>query len=77
MSAKIVKTYQMTDEDKRYFSEMFGKIMIWMIEKRSIGYMANELNLLPYQVEYNIDEALYTLRNQVGRWRYFKMLFIK
>lgn len=77
MSAKIVKTYQMTDEDKRYFSEMFGKIMIWMIEKRGIGYMANELNLLPYQVEYNIDEALYTLRNQVGRWRYFKMLFIK
>ena len=77
MSTKFVKTYQMTKEDVRCFSEMFGKIMMWIIEKRSIGYMANELNLLPYQVEYNIDEALYALRNQVGRWRYFKMLFIK
>lgn len=77
MSTKFVKTCEMTKEDKRAVSEMTGKIMLWMLEKRSVGYMADKLNIDPWHVEKNIDETLYTLRNQVGRWRYFKMLFIK
>lgn len=77
MSTKFVKTCQMTKEDRRKVSEMTGKIMLWMLEKRSVGYMADKLKIDPWYVEKNIDETLYTLRNQVGRWRYFKMLFIK
>lgn len=77
MSAIFVKTCEMTKEDRREISEMTGKIMLWMLEKRSVGYMADKLKMDPYMVEKNIDETLYTLRNQVGRWRYFKMLFVK
>ena len=77
MSTKFVKTCELTKEDKREISEMTGKIMLWMLEKRSVGYMADKLKIDPWHVEKNIDETLYTLRNQVGRWRYFKMLFVK
>lgn len=77
MSAIFVKTCEMTKEDRHEISEMTGKIMLWMLEKRSVGYMADKLKMDPYMVEKNIDETLYTLRNQVGRWRYFKMLFVK
>lgn len=73
----LKKYFEMTEEDKRRFSEMCGKTMLWILERRSIGYMSEKLNLHPYQVEHNIDEMLYELRKQVGWKRYIKTLFRK
>ena len=71
------RTFELTEEEKHKVSEITGNIMLWILEGRSIGYMSEKLNLPPWQVNYNIDETLYTLRKQVGRRRFFKILFIK
>lgn len=71
------RTFALTEEEKRKVSEMTGKIMLWMLEGRSRVYMAENLKLDPWMIEANIDETLYTLRKNVGRWRYLKMLFVK
>ena len=71
------KTFALSEEEKLKVAEMTGKIMLWILEGRSVKQMADNLNLTPQQVEYNIDETLYTLRKQVGRWRYLKMFFKK
>ena len=67
--------YLMNEEDKHEVSEMTGKIMLWILEGRSTVYMAENLKLDLWQVEYNIDEVLHTFRNQVGKKRYLKALF--
>lgn len=71
------KTFLLTEKEKHQVSEMTGKTILWILEGRSIAYMAEQLGLDPRQVEYNIDETLYTFRKQVGRWRFFKTLFRK
>lgn len=71
------RTFMLTDEDKRKVSEMMGKMMLYILEGRSKVYMAEQLKLDIWQVDYNIDETLYTLRKQVGIWRYLKILFMK
>lgn len=73
----FIRTFMLTEEDKRKVSEMSGKIMLWILEGRSTWYMAEKLNLNPYEVEANIDETLYTYMKKVGRWRYIKTLFRK
>jgi hypothetical protein len=70
-------TCLMTKEEKQKVSEMDGKIMLWILERRSVLYMAQQLNMEPYQVEHNINEMLYNLKIQVGKKRYIKTLFIK
>lgn len=70
-------TFILSGEDKRKVSEMNSKILLWIMEGRTIAYMSEELNLHPYQVEHNIDEMLYVLRQQVGKRRYLKTLFMK
>jgi hypothetical protein len=70
-------TCLMTKEEKQKVSEMDGKIMLWILERRSVLYMAQQLNMEPYQVEHNINEMLYDLKIQVGKKRYIKTLFIK
>lgn len=67
-------TYLLTDEEKRQVSEMTGKIMLWILEGRSIGYMSKKLNLSPQQIEQNIDAMLYTLRRKVGAKRFLRIL---
>ena len=71
------RTFLLTEEEKRKVSEMTGNIMLWILEGRSIGYMSEQLHLPPQLIEQNIDETLYTLRKQVGKWRFFKTLFWK
>ena len=71
------RTFLLTEKEKHKVSEMSGTIMLWILEGRSIKYMSDKLNLQPWQVEHNIDEMMYDLRKQVGKWRFFKMLFIK
>lgn len=73
MFKQRLKTY----EEKKEVSEMCGKLVLWILEGRSIGYMCNELHMPPWQVEHNIDELLYILQKQVGKRRYFKNLFFK
>lgn len=69
--------FKMTDEEKKRFVEMSGSIILWISEGRSITYMSDKLNLKPSQVEHNIEEILYTVRNQVGIRRFMKALFTK
>lgn len=71
------RTFMLTEEEKRKVSEMCGNIMLWILEGQSTGYMCEKLNLPPWQVEANINEMLYVLRKQVGKRRFFKILFIK
>lgn len=77
MNTIFKHTYLLTDEEKKQVSEMTGKIMLWILEGRSIGYMSDKLNLMPWQIECNIDEIMYTLRRRVGLKRFLKILFWK
>lgn len=70
-------TFALTSEEKRKVSEMNSKILLWIMEGRSIDYMSRNLNLSPYQIEHNIDEMLYVLLKQVGKRRFIKTLFRK
>lgn len=58
-------------------SEMNGKVILWILEGRSIGYMSEQLHLKPHEIEANIDELMYILRKHVGKRRFFKTLFVK
>lgn len=71
------KFFEMTEDERKKLAEMTGKIMLWIEEGRSIGYMSEKLNLHPQQVECNINEMLYVLRKQVGRKRFLKIFFMK
>ena len=68
------ETFLLTDEEKHKVSEMSGKIMLWILEGRDIGYMSRNLRIPPWQVKRNIDEMLYTLRKEVGIKHYLKLL---
>ena len=71
----FVKTFLLTDEQKQKVSEMDGKIILWILEGRSVGYISDKLNLPPWQIQANIDEMLYILKKQVGIKRFIKALF--
>jgi hypothetical protein len=67
----------LNEEDKKQVSEMIGKIVLCILEGRSIGYMSEQLHLAPHEIEANIDEELYVLMKHVGKRRFFKTLFRK
>ena len=71
------QTFMLDNNEKKQVSEMSGKIILWILEGRSIGYMSEMLNLSPCQIESNINEMLFTLMKQVGKRRFFKILCIK
>lgn len=71
------KFFEMNEEERKQFTDMTGKIMLWIEEGRSIGYMSEKLYLHPEMVEYNINEMIYILRRQVGRKRFLKIFFMK
>lgn len=71
------RTFLLNDDEKQQVAEMSGKIILWILEGRSIGYMSDQLNLNPQEIEANIGETLYILRKYVGRNCYFKTLFVK
>lgn len=70
-------TCLMNDDEKRKVGEMSGKMIQWMLEGRSVGFMAEMLEIYPWMVDYNMDEMLYTLLKEVGVKRYLKVLFSK
>lgn len=71
------KTSDLSDEEKREVSKMCRKLMLWILEGRDIEYMSKKLDMQPWQVESNIEEMLYTLKKQIGRKRFLKILFRK
>lgn len=64
-------------EEKRQFSEMSSKIMLWILEGRSIWYMADKLHIDPVAVEQIIDDMSYVLMRKVGKKRFIKALFTR
>lgn len=77
LSDMFKRTIDLTDTDKRMISEMTGKIMLWVLEGRSISYMAKQLNLTQSEVIENVFESSYLLREKIGIRTYLKMLLHK
>ena len=73
----FVKTCDLTDEDKRIISDNTGKIMLGILNNKTSVCIADQINIQPNELEWNIDEILYTFKKRVGIWRYLKILFIK
>ena len=71
------QTFMLNNEEKKQVSEMSGKIIMWILEGRSIRYMSEMLHLSPNEIECNIDEMMFILMKQVGKRRFFKTLFVK
>lgn len=75
--AKFVKKNDLTDKEKQQISDITGKIMLWILNGKSIAYMAEQLRLTEQELIYNIEENLYELRKLIGSKRYLKMLFVR
>ena len=58
------QTFLLNHEEKKQISEMSGKIILWILEGRDIGYMSEKLHLSPQQMESNINE----MRWPAPRW---------
>ena len=71
------RTFLLSNEEKIQVSEMCGKIILYSLEGRSIGYMSKMLNLSPYEIKTNINKMLYVLLKQVGKREYLKTMFMK
>ena len=71
------ETFMLNNEEKKQVSEMSGKIILWILEGRSIGYMSAMLHLSPQEIESNINETLFVLKKHVGKRRFFKILLAK
>lgn len=71
------RTFLLSNEEKIQVSEMCGKIILYALEGRSIGYMSKMLNLKPCEIQTNINEMLYILLKQVGKREFLKTLFMK
>ena len=71
------RTIDLTDNERVQVSEMTGKIMLWVLERRGLDYMSSELNIPKRMVLENICETIYELFKVVGRRNYLKFIFRK
>lgn len=69
--------FQMNEEERKRAVEVIGNTVLMLEEGRSIKYISEKLDLTPYKVLENIYENLYVIRRYIGRWEYFKQLFVK
>lgn len=67
----------MTEEEKEELSKLSGTSIVMMAQAYSDEQIADKLGLNPMQVRHNAGEMLYVLRNYVGKWNFFKVLFWK
>ena len=65
--AYFKETFMLNDEEKKQVSEMSGKIILWILEGRSVGYMSAMLHLSPQQIESNINEN--AVHTQEACWK--------
>ena len=77
MKTKFKQTFLLTEEEKKQVGEMCGKIVLWILEGQSTGYMAENLKMHPRQVNDNICELLYILKKKVGLKQFLRVLFWK
>lgn len=78
MAQYFKRVVDLTDNEKRNISEMTGKIQLWLLEGRHIGYISEQLNLPPWMVKENMCETIYEHLSMVGGlWGYIKWLFHK
>lgn len=68
---------QLNDDEKSMVSEMTGKLQLYILEGRHVGYMSKQLNLPPSEVEENIFETAYEFIKQLGWRKFIKMLIYK
>ena len=73
----FIETKLMTDKQRREAGDISGKIITWLLEGRSIKYMADSFGQTPGQVHHNMCEMLYELKRAVGIRTYLKILFHK
>lgn len=59
------QTSMLNVKEKKQVSEMCGKIIVWLLEGRDVGYMSEQLHLSQLEVECNIDEMMFTLMKHV------------
>lgn len=70
-------TSKLTDEEKRMVSDMVGKLQLYILEGRSIVYMAKQTHLSIYEVEENLFETAYQFIKQIGWRKFIKLLIYK
>lgn len=68
---------QMTKEEREKSAMALGTMILMLEERHSVTKIGKEINLEPWKVDWNIDELLYILRKYAGKWRFFKILFMK
>lgn len=73
----FIEKWALTAEKRETLSRQNGKILLGLIERRSIKSIATDLKLSPDEVEHNIDEMLYELYQHVGLKRFLKAIFRK
>lgn len=78
MATYFKRVVDLTDEERQKASEMTGKIQLWVLEGRDIGYMSKQLNMPPQLILENMCETIYEFLNNVGGLRcYLKWLLFK
>ena len=70
-------TTLLTTKEREQVSVMVGKIMLGILGGMGDKQIASACKISVQELNHNIDETLYTLKNKVGVWRYRKMLFVK
>ncbi len=73
----FIEKWALTAEQREKVSRQNGKILLGLIERRSIKSIATDLKLSPDEVEHNIDEMLYELYQHVGLKRFLKTILRK
>lgn len=75
----FINRFEIIDNEKNRekYKEMIGKLMLNILEGNHMGQMIDDLDLPPWEIEHNINELLYVLRQRVGWKRYLKILFMK
>ena len=71
------RVFEMTKEERDRAVQVIGNMVLMLEEGYSWERIAVELNLNRNQVIDNAYETLYQIRRGVGRWNFFKSLFIK
>ena len=71
------RSFEMTKEERERAVYVIGNTVLMLEDGYTWERIATELNLNLDQVVDNAYEILYQIRRRVGKWNFFKSLFIK
>ena len=71
------QAFEMTPEERERAVYIIGNTVLMLEEGYSFDNISKKLNLKQYQVCENIYEILYHIRRRIGKWNFFRSLFIK